>query len=256
MKHIFIVIMLFVMANTLQGKTMLGPQIQDEMIRAGNTPIEILIVMQEQSDEQLLAQLTADLPRREKRHVVVEELKKLSARTQEPVLNYLDQAMRDGKAEEIVSLWIVNAVACKATPEIINMISSLEGVFYIESSNIISENILLTDGEPEPVEVLSRTVEWNVRKVAADSCWALGFKGQGVIGGLIAQGCRYTHYDLRNHMWTDANYPNHGWNFELNNNDPNDAQGHGTHCSGTISGDGSAGDSTGMAPQCSIVVCP
>src|SRR4030042_5767348 len=111
MKHIFIVIMLFVMANTLQGKALIGPQIQDEMIRAGNTPIEILIVMQEQSDEQLLAQLTADLPRREKRHAVIEELKKLSARTQEPVLDYLDQATRDGKVEDIISLWIVTAIS-------------------------------------------------------------------------------------------------------------------------------------------------
>ncbi len=256
MKYIFLVIMLFIMANTLQGEALIGPQLLEEMSSvSSSTPIEILIVMEEQSDEQMLAEMIADAPRREKRHVVIEELKSLSARTQTKVLDCLNQATLSGKAENIVSLWIVNAVACKATSEIINTLSTLEGIYFIESSKIISENILLVEGEPEPVNVESRTVEWNVRKVAADSCWALGFKGQGVIVGLIDTGCRYTHYDLRNHMWIDANYPHHGWDFENNDDDPNDSHGHGTHCSGTISSDGSAGDSCGMAPQCSIMVC-
>ncbi len=255
MKYVSMILMLVAMAGTMQGRALIGPQLQEEMMLAGNAPIEVLIVMHEQSDEQMLTRLTAHLPRREKRHVVVEELKKLSARTQAPVLDYLHQATRNGKAEEVVSLWIVNAVACKATSDVIGVISDIEGVYFIESSKIISENILLTVGDPVPVDVPSRTVQWNVRRVAADSCWALGFKGQGVIVGVIDTGVRYTHYDLRNHMWTDPNYPHHGWNFENNNNDPNDANGHGTHCAGTIASDGSAGDSCGMAPQCLIMVC-
>ncbi len=255
MKHIIIGLMLVFMTGMLNGKAMIGPQLQEEMaIISGNTPIEVLIVMQEQSNEQRLAELTADVPRREKRFVVIDELKKLSARTQAPVLEHLNQASLGGNAEVIEPLWIINAVYCRATPEIINTISSLEGIEYIETANIISDNILLIEGTPEPVDA-SRHVMWHVRKVAADSCWALGYKGQGIIVGVIDTGVRYTHYDLRNHLWNDANYPNHGWNFEAGNNDPNDSNGHGTHCAGIVSSDGSAGDSCGMAPQALIMAC-
>jgi len=256
MKHILMIVLLVLVASTIEAKALIGPQLEVMLSKARAERIEVMIVMNEQSDEEYLAKLTADLPRREKRYPVIEELKKLSARTQGPVLERLNNASRDGKVSDITSFWILNAIYCKATPEVIEAVGNIEGVEYIESSNIISENILLTKGQPVPVDVLgSRTVEWNIRRVAADSCWALGYKGQGIVVGIIDTGCNYNHLDLASHMWSDVNYPNHGWNFELNNNNPMDVNGHGTHCSGTIASNGTAGDSCGMAPQCSLMVC-
>ncbi len=256
MRTIFVVLILCLTAGLLPAMTATGPQLEEKLLRVqNNESVEIMIVMNEQSDEEYLAQITQNLPRREKRYVVIEELKKLSARTQSEVLALLVAEQKSGNASDITSFWIINAVCCRAKPSVIEKLSKVASVAYLETSDIISDNVLLTTGESAPVDLLSRTVEWNVIKVAADSCWQLGYKGQGIIVGLIDTGCNYNHLDLRNHMWIDANYPHFGWNFELNSNDPIDVNGHGTHCSGTICSDGSAGDSCGMAPQCSLMVC-
>ncbi len=237
------------------AKAMIGPQLEQVLLgtRSGEQ-VEILIVMKDQSDEEYLAMLARDLPRRDQRYPVMNQLKALSETSQGPVMNVLNAAMRSAQVSEISPLWIVNAVYCKATAEAIAQVAELESVEYIETPYIISENILLVEGDPVEADG-SRTREWNVLKVGADSCWTQGYKGQGIVVGHIDTGCNYNHMDLRNHMWTDVNYPNHGWNFELNNNAPLDQNGHGTHTAGTVASDGSAGDSCGMAPQCSIMVC-
>lgn len=56
-------------------------------------------------------------------------------------------------------------------------------------------------------------------------------------------------------MWQSADYPNHGYDFHNNDNDPMDGHGHGTHCAGTVAGDGTAGSQTGMAPDASLMGC-
>lgn len=257
MKNILLCLLIVGIVVIVEAKALIDPQLNDVIAKTrGDEQIEIMIVLNEQSDEDYLRNLVADLPRREQRYPVVNYLKDLSARTQEPLINYLTLQTASNKVSEVESFWIINAVYCKATIDVLNEIANMENVAFITYPYIVSENILLTYGNPVPVDILDyRTKEWNIVKVAADSCWAAGYKGQGVIVGIIDTGVNYNHLDLRNHMWTDSNYPNHGWNFEQNNNNPIDAQGHGTHCAGTIASDGSAGDSCGMAPQCSIMVC-
>lgn len=257
MKKILFCLLAIGLVGIAQAKALIDPQLEEVIARTnGDDQIEVLIVLNEQSDEDYLRNLVADLPRREQRYPVVNYLKELSARTQAPIIDYLSLQTQSNKVSDIQSLWIINAVYCKATPDIINEIANQKDVAFIAYPYVASENILLTVGDPVPVDVLDyRTKEWNIVKIAADSCWAAGYKGQGVIVGIIDTGVNYNHLDLRNHMWTDPNYPYHGWNFEQNNNNPIDAQGHGTHCAGTIASDGSAGDSCGVAPQCSIMVC-
>ncbi len=239
----------------MYARALIDPQIEEiaTMTRAGDQ-IEVMFVLNEQSDEDYLRNLVADLPRREQRYPVVNYLKELSARTQAPLIEYLNAQRSANKVSDIESFWIINAVYCKATTEVIYEVADRAEIAMVTYPYIASENILLTYGEPVPADGI-RTIEWNIRKIAADSCWALGYKGQGIIVGIIDTGVNYNHLDLRNHMWTDPNYPYHGWNFENNNNNPIDQQGHGTHCAGTIASDGSAGDSCGVAPSCSIMVC-
>jgi subtilisin family serine protease len=95
-----------------------------------------------------------------------------------------------------------------------------------------------------------------MRKVGTDSVWRLlGITGNNVIVGHIDTGCNYNHLDLAGHLWNSSAYPHHGWNFELNNDDPIDINGHGTFLAGNVSSDGTAGDTCGMAPRSRIMIC-
>jgi subtilisin family serine protease len=83
--------------------------------------------------------------------------------------------------------------------------------------------------------------------------WDMGFTGQGIIVAVLDTGVNYNHEDLEDNMWTHPEFPFHGWSFVNNNNNPMDYNGHGTHCAGTVAGDGSAGSQTGMAPSAKIM---
>lgn len=93
---------------------------------------------------------------------------------------------------------------------------------------------------------------WSVKHVGAPLLWDLGINGEDVRVAVIDTGVNYRHPDLRNRMWDGGTaYPNHGYNYANNNIDPDDrgdGGGHGTSCAGIVSGDGTSGLQTGIAP--------
>jgi PKD repeat protein len=117
---------------------------------------------------------------------------------------------------------------------------------------MIIENEILPDDEPEGGNG-GKEITWNVTKVNAPAVWSLGYTGTGIKVGVLDTGVNYNHVDLADHMWTDPSYPNHGYDFANSDNNPMDDHGHGTHCAGTVAGDGTAGSQTGMAPNATII---
>ncbi|MEO0085025.1 MAG: S8 family serine peptidase [candidate division WOR-3 bacterium] len=216
----------------------------------------VMIALKRQLDAENIIRTVKDKAQRWE--LTVSSLKEMALVEQAGLLAELRQYQALGRVGEITPLWIVNAVYCEAAPDVILKVAERPEVWFVQWDLIPTENALglapatagrdVTDG--------SFTIEWNVRKVKADSVWFVhGYTGDGVVIGNIDTGCDYTHPDLAGHMWTDPNYPNHGWNFEQNNNNPMDAHGHGTHTCGTNAGDGTAGDTTGMAPKARIMTC-
>ncbi|MCR4300995.1 MAG: S8 family serine peptidase [Sulfuricaulis sp.] len=91
-----------------------------------------------------------------------------------------------------------------------------------------------------------------------EAAWDRVTDCRSIVVAVVDSGVNYTHQDLAANMWdgTAAGYPNHGYDFADNDNDPmpQDANGHGTHVAGTI---GAAGNNslgtTGVCWQARIM---
>jgi subtilisin family serine protease len=227
----------------------LSPELDARLARSA--PDELLpvhVVLGSQFDPGVLNSLVEGMPRQQRRFEVARILKEFSAREQADLLGLL----ACHRARNVIPLWIVNAVYCEATPELIRQVAARPEVAYVNHDLAFAPDLLEEPGKP----VAPRDeIPWGVQRINAPAVWALGYTGQGIVVGLIDTGTDYTHPDLADHLWTDPNYPNHGWDFENGDNDPMDSHGHGTMTSGCIAGDGTQGTQCGVAPDAQLLAC-
>ena len=244
-----------------EGKPLLGPSLAAwaKTARPGDR-VPVLIALREQEDNARLESRLSGVSKEERWGLAVQEMQGLSAKTQQGLLEVLRSGERAGRVSDIRPLWIVNAVSCRLAPEAVERILSQDEVWYVERSEVPSFGELAPGPRPSaPVNLNAKAnpfpaLEWHVRKVGADSVWRYrDLWGQNVVVALIGSGVNYRHRDLKDHLWTDANYPNHGWNFEQNTDDPMDFKGFGTHQAGVIAGDGTSGDTCGIAPKAEVM---
>jgi subtilisin family serine protease len=241
-----VVMLVLVLAGMSFG--LISPSLQEHLGTAqAAQKLPVQIVLKEQFDKQLLNSLVDGMPKVERRVEVARILSEFSAQKQAGVLQYLATV----GAGNVKSFWVINAVYCEATPEVIRQLSERPEVSYVNYDLVYQPNLL----EPEQETDGTEEIAWGVDKINAPAVWALGYTGAGIVCGHIDTGVDYNHADLADHMWTDANYPNHGWNFENNNNDPMDVQGHGTHTAGSVASDGTSGSQCGVAPDAQIMGC-
>ncbi|WP_231510348.1 S8 family peptidase [Fischerella sp. PCC 9605] len=109
---------------------------------------------------------------------------------------------------------------------------------------------------------------WGADMVKAPEVWAKGYTGQGAIVAVVDTGVDYNHPDLSTNIWTNSKeiagngkdddgngYIDdvYGWNFDGNNNNSFDDNGHGTHVAGTIAGVKNSFGVTGIAYNAKIM---
>ncbi len=212
--------------------------------------VRVIVVMEEQMPQEKIMALTEGLTRDERRLVVEQELSLLAGRAQREVLAYLSERAAAGRAADVTSLWIVNAVAARADRETIERVSTLAGVSFVDWEEEVPVELL-----EDVVDGVQDEIAWGVEKIKAPAVWSAGYKGTGVIVCVCDGGVNYNHVDLKDHMWNNASYPNHGKSFA--GGDPNDTMdydGHGTHVAGTVASDGTAGSQCGVAPEATIMI--
>ncbi|MEO0130017.1 MAG: S8 family serine peptidase [candidate division WOR-3 bacterium] len=249
------ILLLFVLI--IPGFALISPELKNVTTNARSSDfIPIDIVFKKQMDVNDLTRAVEGLPKPERRARTAEILRAYSLENQKPVLEYLARMEKQNKVKNIVSIWIVNAIYCEATKDVIAELDNNRDIFYIDY-DLKPIDIEKPEQFPAPADKTSqeREIAWGVSKINAPAVWALGYTGQGIVVGIIDTGVNYNHVDLADHIWTDPNYPNHGWNFELNNNDPMDVSGHGTHCAGSVASDGTAGSQCGVAPDAQMLCC-
>lgn len=191
-----------------------------------------------------------------KRETVVNELKSFAKVEQINLINFLD-SKSSADYKMIRQFWIANVMTIWASESLIESLSLRTDIarIDIDEERMLIEEIPTSPKPFIPSDKGVNEITYNITKVNADDVWAEGYTGQGIIVSVIDAGVNYNHVDLEDHMWISEEYPNHGYDFHNDDNDPMDGHGHGTHCAGTVAGDGTAGSQTGMAPDAFIMGC-
>ncbi|TAE61319.1 MAG: peptidase S8 [Nostocales cyanobacterium] len=109
---------------------------------------------------------------------------------------------------------------------------------------------------------------WGADMVKAPAAWQNGHTGQGIIVAVLDTGVDYNHNDLNSNIWVNTKEiagngidddgngfidDVRGWNFDSNNNNVLDDNGHGTHVSGTIAAKNDGNGVTGIAYNSQIM---
>ncbi len=234
-----------------QNVNAIEPKLQEVLNQKSDEMISVNIILKSQIEEQRLRDLASKTDdRKSKREIVVDELKRFSKDTQNDIMSILDAEERNGKVSDVKCHWLVNAISCNASSEIIYNIAKHNDVSVIAYNE---RSYMLWDETMTKVES-PRGLTQNITHVNADEVWDLGYTGEGVIVAVIDTGVNFDHVDLVNNLWDGGDeFPNHGYNTLENSHDVSDGFGHGTHCAGTICGDGSSGTQTGIAPDATLM---
>lgn len=194
-----------------------------------------------------------------------------AARTQAPLLARLGEAGKGASAAGITPLWLGNAIGAALTPALIREVAARPEVARVNWN------------PPRPVFLGSgdTPTACGVNRVRAPRVWSeLGRTGTGAVVAVIDSGACYTHPDIAGRIWVnpgedrdgdrtvmdpdDVNGTDDdgngfvddliGWDFDTNDRDPNDTDGHGSHVAGIVAGDGTGGWQTGVAPGAALMI--
>ncbi len=185
-----------------------------------------------------------------------------AAHTQSGIRNLLNS-----RGVTYQSFWVVNMIVANADRALVEALAARPEVARVDSNRPTRwiedpsiANFGVTPGNPF-------TIEWGVQDVNAPQVWAMGFTGQGIVIGNEDTGMRWTHNALKphyrgwngvtadhNYNWWDAIHSGGGV-CGPNNQAPCDDSGHGTHTTGTTSGDDGMGNQVGVAPGAKWIGC-
>ena len=231
----------------------IDPLLQEEMNRRTDSEmIEITVLMKSRCDRNTLSQRASALPTRaERRAFVVDELKRFTEASQRDLKLALAEMQQKGEVTAPRTLWMSNSLYFSAKKETVLALAKRDDIAHI-GYNI--ERKWIEDDEKPTSANETREITPNILKVNADKVWELGYTGKDIVVSIIDAGVNYNHLDLVDHLWDGGEaFPHHGYDVRNDDDDPMDDMGHGTHCAGTVAGDGTAGSQTGVAPDAQIM---
>lgn len=255
MKKILLLLLtsfLFCNISEAQNANVIEPELQEVLNQKGDEAVRVNIILKEEMNiDELRYSVDNISDKQERRDVVVRELKSFSEKSQNDVMSILESAESKGKVSKIGSHWLSNSINCTISKELVYILSEHKDIAIIgldvDKKLVFSEN-------PQKVES-TRGLTQNITHVNADDVWAEGYTGKGVVVAVLDSGVNYNHVDVADHMWDGGEeFPNHGYNCRDDNHETMDYYMHGSHCAGTICGDGTSGTTTGMAPDATLMI--
>ena len=250
-KLVFTLLVILSFCNSVLAQSTIEPRLQEVLSQKGDEMISVNIILKSQMNfNNLRSRSEGIIDKDARRNVLVDELKNFTEKEQKEILSILDAEQRSSKVQDISCHWLANYINCSTTADVIYQLSQHPDVLVIGYNE---EKVLVSNNYSERAEDVTGMTE-NITKVNADDVWNMGYTGDGVVVAVIDSGVNYNHVDIANNLWDGgAEFPNHGYNTFDGNNDPMDRFGHGTHCAGTICGDGTSGTKTGIAPKATLM---
>ena len=162
------------------------------------------------------------------------QLKTKILESQQDIVNLVKNFELQGKAKEVRQLWIINAIALDATPDVIEELKKKNGVRVIPDYKV---KLL------ETAQTLNTETTWNFELINVTGVWSLGINGSGVKVAIVDTGINADHSELVGKVIAWADF------VSGQSSTPYDDNGHGTHVAGVI-----AGNTVGVAPGVSLIV--
>ena len=253
MKRIALISILLLACMMGFAQDCLDPLLIQEMNhRSNDERIEVIVLMKAQYDRSQLCRRADYFPSRaERRAFVVNELKTFTEASQYDLKSILAVMESHGLVSSVRSLWSANTLYFKATKTALLDLSERAD---IETISLNIQHQWIPDGETLKPSSATREVTPNITQVNANQVWGMGYTGAGVVVAVVDSGVNYEHLDLADHLWDGGEeFPHHGYDIVNNDDNPMDDKGHGTHCAGTVCGDGTAGTLTGIAPEATLM---
>ncbi|MBQ8759948.1 MAG: S8 family serine peptidase [Bacteroidales bacterium] len=265
MKKILLLLVSCILCNiAFAQNNVIEKELQDVMNQKGDEMLDVSIMFKSQIDAaKLKAKAGRSNDKSMKREIVVSELKDFSSRTQSDVMSILEAEELGGKVADVNAMWIVNVINCKANRDVIYRLAShpdIAAISYNKEVHLLDNNKATEMNDDSATRGGSAAP--HVIQINADDVWNQGYTGKNVIVAVLDSGTNINHYDLKDHLWvgyadTDGDGAEddiiHGWNYISNNSNITDDFGHGTHCAGIVCGDGTVGNTVGVAPDASLM---
>jgi len=175
----------------------------------------------------------------------IELLVQMDGKVKEEDRSFLNEIGIDVKHE----FHAIPVFHCFANPSQIYRLSSYQRTFWIEFNEQLEFHMDKT------TTVINATRAWNRQILETDGTERSPIDGQGVTVVVLDSGIDAGHPDMDYHDKTILNLKsntNYGW-FEMENADT--SSGHGTHCAGTVAGNGDASGEgrRGVAPGANLI---
>jgi hypothetical protein len=223
----------------------IDPQLKDEFARTGTA--DLLVYLRDKAD--LTPAHGMDWEARG--WFVYQALTEHAELTQAHVRRHLDET-----GASYQSFWIDNVIHVEqAQMSLLNSLAELPGLAAIISPPIG----YIPDPEERPEDDSARAPISSIVQIRAPEVWAMGFRGDGSVVGIIDSGTRHTHVALvnqyRGHLGGSTFDHNYNWYDVGGSTTPQWPHAHGTHVTGTAIGDDGAGNEIGVAPEAKWVSC-
>jgi len=167
---------------------------------------------------------------------------------------------REDKLPNLHNIYLIKADNFADIKAICKEYKQDPNVEYAEPNYIAEINALPNDTYVDPDQVGTWSTGawgqdyedmWCLKKIGMEEVWNMPDypKGEDIVVAVVDTGIDYTHTDIADNVWINSGeIPDNGedddengyvddirgWNFALNDNDPKDGHGHGTHVAGTI----------------------